>query len=74
MNVHRNHPYQQIKTMKQLSTLIGFTFLIALCTTSCYTATNTNEPVKDSTVTATELLNTLTCAPLWKNNMATRMP
>ena len=40
--------------MKQLSTLIGFTFLIALCTQSCNTATNTNEPAKDSTATTTE--------------------
>lgn len=40
--------------MKQLSKLIGFTFLIALCIQSCNTETNATEPIKDSTTTGSE--------------------
>ena len=40
--------------MKQLLNLIGFTFLIALCTQSCNTVTDKNKPEKDSVTSSTE--------------------
>ncbi len=41
--------------MKQLSKLTGFLFLMALCVQSCNTATNTNQPVKDSVTASIEI-------------------
>ncbi len=40
--------------MKQLSKLTVFLFLIMICAQSCNTATNTNQPVKDSATAAME--------------------